>query len=216
MSLTVNLNAKAVEPRPELCLKATEFLDYNHPDVQAYLSKHLNQGASKKENAVRLYSLVRDGWKYNPYIANTVREESKAGYIVTHKHGYCITKATLLAALCRAAGIPARLGFGDVKNHLATPRMIAFLKSEIFAWHGFTELYLDDRWIRCTPAFDAGLCRKLKVAPLDFDGETDSLFQPFDNAGRQFMEYTAYRGVHDDLPFEEIFKSLAEIYPHAF
>lgn len=165
---------------------------------------------------MRLYYLVRDGWRYDPYRVSTEREKSRASYVITRSSGYCTSKALLLAALCRAIGIPARLGFGDVRNHLSSPRLIAYLRSELFAWHGFTELYLSGRWVRCTPAFDAKLCERFGVPPLEFDGQQDSLFHAFDPSGRKFMEYVTYRGVYADLPFEEMFASLGEIYPHLF
>jgi hypothetical protein len=62
----------------------------------------------------------------------------------------------------------------------------------------------------------SALCRKFGVAALEFDGRTDSLFHPFDGEGRKFMEYIQYRGVYEDLPHEEMFRSLREIYPHLF
>src|SRR3990167_7232802 len=37
--------------------------------------------------------------------------------------GFCVAKAALLAAAARASGIPARVGFADVRNHLTTPRL---------------------------------------------------------------------------------------------
>jgi hypothetical protein len=65
-------------------------------------------------------------------------------------------------------------------------------------------------------AIQAVKLRKFGVAALEFDGRTDSLFHPFDGEGRKFMEYIQYRGVYEDLPHEEMFRSLREIYPHLF
>ncbi len=198
----------------ETCLRPTYFLNSDDPRILETARKH--RADSQRERAVLLYYYVRDGWKYNPYTVSRKRENCRASFMLTQKSGYCTTKALLLAALARAAGIPSRLGFGDVRNHLSSPRLIEYLRSEVFAWHGFTELYLDGRWVRCTPAFDAALCAKFSVSPLEFDGRSDSLFQEFDAGGRKFMEYIRYRGIYDDLPFEEMFQSLAEIYPHLF
>jgi transglutaminase-like putative cysteine protease len=199
----------------ERCLAPTSFLDSDHPAVQEYAYTHSGSG-SALDRAVKLYYSVRDGWKYNPYKVSTDPIKSKASWVLTQTNGYCTTKALLLAALGRSIGIPTRLGFGDVRNHLSSPRLIEYLKSEIFAWHGFTEFYLEGHWVRCTPAFDSALCRKFGVAALEFDGRTDSLFHPFDGEGRKFMEYIQYRGVYEDLPHEEMFRSLREIYPHLF
>jgi transglutaminase-like putative cysteine protease len=208
--LLLSANETAEFTRP------TYFLDFEHPAVRSWLEEHLPASSRGIEAAVRLYYLVRDGWKYNPYRVSREAEKTRASHVITQGFGYCTTKALLLAALARAAGVPSRLGFGDVRNHLASPRLIEYLQSELFAWHGFTELYLEGKWVRCTPAFDAGLCRKFGVDPLEFNGQQDSVFHAFDQEGRVFMEYVRYRGVHSDLPFEEMFTSLGEIYPHLF
>lgn len=210
------LSEKARFPLPEDCTAPTEFLDYQHPLIERWLADNVDGSRGQIEIARQLYYLVRDGWRYNPYKVSFVREHSRASHILGQKQSYCIPKAVLLAAFGRAMGIPTRLGFGDVRNHLSSPRLIEYLRSEIFAWHGFTELYLEGRWVRATPAFDARLCAKFRVPPLEFDGQKDSLFQDFDLEGNRFMEYVSYRGVRADLPFVELFSSLAEIYPHLF
>ncbi|MCE9599099.1 MAG: transglutaminase-like domain-containing protein [Spirochaetia bacterium] len=207
---------KVALPAPEECIEPTEFLNFTHPAVQSWLIENLPEGLSVAEKLQHLYYKVRDGWRYNPYTVHLEREKCTIDFLLTQKHAYCTPKAMLLAAFARAIGVPSRLGFGDVRNHLSSPRLIEHLRSENFAWHGFTELYLNNEWVACTPAFDKGLCRKFKVEPMEFDGRSDSLFQEFDKSGRKFMEYTRYRGVYSDLPFEEMFTSLAEIYPHLF
>ena len=66
------------------------------------------------------------------------------------------------------------------------------------------ELHLGGRWVKATPAFNRELCDKVGIAPLEFDGERDSLFQPLDLEGRRHMEYVRDRGVFADLPLEQI------------
>ena len=89
-------------------------------------------------------------------------------------------------------------------------------QQEMGAAPGFAELYLEGQWVRATPAFDARLCAKFHVEPLEFDGVNDSLFQEYDKNGRRFMDYIRYHGVFADLPWDYIFDSLREIYPHIF
>lgn len=60
---------------------------------------------------------------------------------------------------------------------------------EVFAMHGYTELYLEGRWVKATPAFNRALCRAFDVAPLEFDGVADSVFHPFNRQGERYMEY---------------------------
>ena len=114
--------------------------------------------------------------------------------------------------MARAAGIPARLAFADVRNHLATRQLIEFMGTDLFVFHGVTELYLDGRWVKTTPAFNIELCRRHGVEPLEFNGREDSLFQPFDAAGRRFMEYVNERGSFHDIPVEEIVKAWLAFY----
>ena len=67
--------------------------------------------------------------------------------------GYCVQKAVLLAAVCPAQSISARLGFADVRNHLSTEKMRAHMKTDTFYWHGYTSIFLDVVWFKSTPAF---------------------------------------------------------------
>ncbi len=209
-----DLDVKAEHPLPADCLGVTEFFDHDHPSLRAYLEERLPPGLDAVERAVRLYYLVRDGWRYNPYSFGPDRAKFRTSYLLTKKQSYCIPKAMLLGSLARATGIPARLGLGDVKNHISSPRLIEYLRSDVFAFHGFIELYLDGRWVRATPAFDAALCEKFNVPPLEFDGRADSLFQEFDGGGRRFMEYVRYRGVFADLPYDYMIDEFRRIYPH--
>ena len=127
--------------------------------------------------------------------------------------GWCVPKAAVLAAVARAAGIPARLGYADVRNHLSTERLRQTMKTDVFVWHGYTELWINGAWRKATPAFNQELCDKFGLLPLEFDGEHDSLYHPFDRAGQRHMEYVNERGTFDDLPLAAITRSFAEVYP---
>jgi transglutaminase-like putative cysteine protease len=129
--------------------------------------------------------------------------------------GWCVSKAVLLAAACRSVGIPARLGFADVRNHLSTARLREHMQTEIFYWHGYTVILVDEdaRWVKATPAFNVELCEKFGFLPLDFDGENDSLYHPFDREGRQHMEYVNERGEFNDVPLDDLIATFSEKYP---
>jgi transglutaminase-like putative cysteine protease len=124
-----------------------------------------------------------------------------------------VGKAALLTAAARAAGIPARLRFADVRNHLCTPKLRELVGGDVFYYHGYVELALDGRWVKATPAFDLALCERFGVAPLEFDGRGDSIFQAYDRAGRRHMEYLMDRGAHADVPTAEIIATFAREYP---
>jgi len=116
-----------------------------------------------------------------------------------------------------AIGIPARIGLADVRNHLTSPRLREWMEgTDVFAYHGFCELSIDGSWVKATPAFDKALCARANVAPLEFDGMHDSLFQQFDASGRRHIEYLTMRGVFADVPFEQIIADWRVLYPKVF
>ena len=145
-------------------------------------------GADERERAVALYLAVRDGFRYDPYRVDLTPAGMRASAVIEKGHGWCVTKAALLAAACRASGIPARVGFADVRNHLSTERLRRALQTDIFYWHGYAEMRLGGRWIKATPAFNLELAERFGLLPLAWDGREDSIYHPFDRAGHRHME----------------------------
>ncbi len=128
-------------------------------------------------------------------------------------YGWCVPKAALLAAAARAVGIPARVGYADVRNHLSTERLRRILQTDLYIWHGYTELWLDGDWVKATPAFNLELCERFGIHPLEWDGQADSLYHPYDREGRRHMEYVNQRGTFDDVPVAQIAADFAALYP---
>ena len=197
-------------------LSPARFIDSDHPLVIDFAERWRGASRDPREQAVSLYRAVRDEVRYNPYVFSADHQTLKASHALAAGESYCVPKALLLAACARHCGIPARIGLADVRNHLSTPRLIEMLRSEVFAMHGYTELFLEGRWVKATPAFNLALCRMFKVAPLEFDGRTDSVFHPFNAKGERYMEYLVDHGQFDDLPVELFFAHLRQCYPHLF
>ena len=197
-------------------LSPARFIDSDHPLVIDFTERWRGASRDPREQAVNLYRAVRDEIRYNPYVFSADHQTLKASHALAAGESYCVPKALLLAACARHCGIPARIGLADVRNHLSTPRLIEMLRSEVFAMHGYTELFLEGRWVKATPAFNLALCRMFKVAPLEFDGRTDSVFHPFNAKGERYMEYLVDHGQFDDLPVELFFAHLRQCYPHLF
>lgn len=195
------------------CLRPTRYLDVDHPAVRGFAENASAGAGDPIEAAVRLYYAVRDGLRYDPYSVELSPDALIASNVLARGRGYCVAKAGVLAATARALGIPSRLGFADVRNHLATPRLLEMMGTDIFYYHGYTELLLEDRWVKATPAFNVELCEKFGVAPLEFDGRNDSVFHPYDTGGRRHMEYVNDRGTRDDMPIEELREAMARFYP---
>ena len=193
-------------------LQPGRYIDSAHPAVGAFARENV-QGGNDREKAVLLYYAVRDKIRYNPFLDFTKPQAFRASSVLEAGEGFCIGKAALLAACARTAGIEARVGFADVKNHLTTPRLAETMGSDLFVYHGYTELRIDGRWVKATPAFNLALCTRFRVKPLEFDGRADSIFHPFDEDARRHMEYLRDRGVYADVPVEEIQRAFREAYP---
>lgn len=188
----------------EAYLRPTEILDSGHPRVRAFAAAAANGLSDPVEKAVRLYYSVRHGIRYDPYVPFHRPEHYRASEVLARGRGYCVPKAALLCALGRSLGIPSRIGFADVRNHLATRELIETLGSNLFVYHGFTEFHLDGAWVRATPAFNRELCERHEIAPLEFNGREDSIFSEYNRKNRRFMEYVAYHGSFADVPLDRI------------
>jgi transglutaminase-like putative cysteine protease len=194
-------------------LRPTAFVDSGDDKVQAFARDAVAGVNGNKARAIALYTAVRDGITYDPYVDYTDPGAFRASAVLAARRGFCIGKSALLAACARAVGIPARPGFADVRNHLTSKRLRALTQSDTFIWHSYTELLIDGQWVKCTPAFDRALCERAGLVPLDFDGVNDSLFHPFDPAGRRHMEYLRDRGAFADVPHTAIIADLHRHYP---
>jgi len=199
----------------ETYLQPGAYIDSGHPAVIAFARQRV-RGATELERAVSLYYAVRDEIRYNPFLDFTTESAYRASTCLEAGEGFCVGKAALLAACARAEGIPARVGFADVKNHLSTPRLLEYIGTDLFVYHGYSELYLEGKWVKATPAFNLALCTKFRVKPLEFDGRNDSIFHPYDQDGRQHMEYVRDRGSFADVPAAEIQQAFREFYPKLY
>jgi transglutaminase-like putative cysteine protease len=194
-------------------LAATPTIEVEHPAVVAFARAHAGSTTDPRAQAIALYYAVRDGIRYDAYGIDLSVDGLKASTTLASGRGWCVSKAILLAAVCRAQGIPARLGFADVRNHLSTARMRETMKTDVFYWHGYTAIHLHGAWLKATPAFNVELCERFRIRALEFDGRTDSIYHPFDLDGREHMEYLAYRGEFDDVPLAAMTTDFRRHYP---
>ena len=193
-------------------LAPTTLIDSDHPDVIAFA--HVNaRGATERERAVSLYYAVRDGFRYDPYRIDLSPAGMRASHVLLIRVGWCVTKASLLTAAARAAGISARGRYADVRNHLSTERMRRMMQTDLFIWHGYSEMWLDGTWVKATPAFNIELCERFGLLPLDWDGRVDSLYHPCDREGRRHMEYVNQRGSFYDVPLTRMVADFSVTYP---
>ena len=198
-------------------LHPTSFIDSDSPEVIEFAERYIrHKDKNQKEKAITLYYAVRDEVRYDPYDLRYAPDALKASTILRKGSGFCVAKAVVLAALGRQQGIPSRLGFADVRNHLSTSRLRELMGTDLFIYHGYTEFFLERRWVKATPAFNLSLCQRFQVKPLEFNGEVDSIFHELNAAGQKHMQYLHDHGSFADLPFEEIFRAYRKRYPLLF
>lgn len=197
-------------------LSSDSYLDVHHPDIKQYVERIVDGQSDQRLKICLLYRAVRDDFWYDPYHTIAEMPTFRASRLLQRGRGHCIDKASFLVCCYRAAGVPARIGLAKVKNHIATERLEKILKSNVLTPHGYVEVWTGSRWAKCTPAFNRQLCEKLNVAPLEFDGENDSIFQAYDREGGKFMEYLHDYGSFAQFPYAFILHNFRSHYPHFF
>ncbi len=195
-------------------LSPGRFIDSDSPQVVGFAKDAAAGEHEEFGRVLRLYRAVRDDIAYDPYVDFADPANYRASSVLAMRRGFCVGKAALLAAAARVIGVPARVGYADVKNHMTSPRLRERTRGDVFVWHSYADLYLAGRWVKATPAFNLSLCQRLGIKPLEFDGRSDSLFQPYDRSGRRHMEYLKDRGTFADVPFETIVADFRTVYPH--
>ena len=198
----------------EVFLQETPFLDYSHENFTVFLEDFIVQ-KTQKQTAILLYEKVRDAFLYDTYHLHLTTSALQGSYIHTKKRAWCVEKAIVLAACARRLGIPARLGYAIVVNHIGVEKLTQYLRRPEIVFHGYVELFIENRWVKCTPSFDRMICRITGVPPLLWDGENDSLFQAY-SGDTQFMEYVHDYGVFEDVPLELMKSEMRKYYPHLF
>lgn len=194
----------------------TPFMDSDHPRVQEYARQAVQGLTDPVEQVQALFLTVRDGFPYDPYRLDLRPEAMKASVVLLRPRAYCVEKAIVLGAALRSLGFASRLYFGNVRNHIGTGRLERFLGTDVLAFHGCTEVYLHERWIKITPAFNKELCARLGVLPLEFDGIHDAVFQEFSGPGQRFMEYLVEHGSFSDMPHQLYLDELRKHYGEQF
>ena len=192
-------------------LMPTYYIDHDSPSVSR-VAKDLAR-AHPHDIAGSLFNFVRDEIPYTPYAPFYRAEHYRASRTLERGEGFCVQKSVLLAALARVNGIPARLVFADIRNHLMPSKLWTMLKTNFFAFHGYDELHVDGRWVKATPTFDRAMCKRLGLKVVEFDGLHQAIFHSHDLNGRLHIEYVNDHGVFADLPLDTILDGFRNAYP---
>lgn len=196
-------------------LQPTEFFDFNKKSVSKKAAEITSGLKTEKEKAIALFYWVRDEIKYNAFsYYPKIKANLKASVTMRREYGFCMSKATLLSTLARAVGIPARIHMVDIINHKISKRLVALMGTNAFHCHAYSELWLNSKWIKAAPIFDKKTCIKGDFFPMiEFDGENDALFAPYDTEGNKFVEYIGDWGTYADVPQKKIDQIFTEKYP---
>lgn len=196
------------------CLASTGYLDAAHPSVVKKAQELTSRIGDKREQAVALFRYVRDNFPYKIIYEIPDRAYFRASVTLARGDGFCMPKSVLLAALARAAGIPSRLHFADIRNHILPSTTLERLRTDVMAYHTYVELLLDRKWVKATPSFDLKFCDKFDLVSVDFDGVHDALLHHDDRKGRLHIDYMADYGTRADFPIDEVISAFSRTYPH--
>jgi transglutaminase-like putative cysteine protease len=196
----------------DVCLKPTSTIDSDSRLIVKKADEIAGSCNTAIDKAIRLFYWVRDEISYTPVVPMEIFDDFSASAVLQRGTGFCVEKATLLAALARAQGIPARIHLADIRNHLISERLMEALKTDLFSCHGYCELYLGGRWVKATPAFDIRMCEKNRIVPVEFDGIQDAVFHSHNLDGQPHIEYVADHGAFTNVPVDFILMTWLEVY----
>lgn len=208
----VTLNTTLPVPPDRRFLDPTSIIDWDSPAVKEK-SRELTDGLTDiTERAAALFYFVKNSIRYNLFVLRDKAEHFKASRTLANKEGYCVQKAVLLTALARANGIPAGLGFARIRNNLMAEKALQMLGSNIMPFHGYSELFINNRWVKATPAWNIELNHKFRSYSIEFDGVNDVMLPARSLDGKVHVEYLADLGHEDDVPLERLWEALRQAY----
>ena len=121
-------------------LHSSSIIDFEHPLIQAKAQELKGDASSDVEIAKNCFTFVRDHIRHTGDHKDAIIT-CKASDVLAYETGWCYAKSHLLAALCRANGIPS--GFCYQRLSLVDNG------SEPYMLHGLNALYLKDfGWYR--------------------------------------------------------------------
>jgi transglutaminase-like putative cysteine protease len=191
----------------EQFLRPTLYIDCDAELVEKKSREIIQCISAERDRAIRIFYAVRDGIRYSIYGKRSLPEHFRASFVLAAGEGYCVQKAILLVALARAASIPARLRFAAIRSHLTSKEMMEKRGSNLFPYHGYTDLYIEGSWVKAAPTFDIVSCVNAGLRPVDFDGRHDALLPSTALNGRPHIEYVEDRGFFEDVPFDAIMQA---------
>jgi transglutaminase-like putative cysteine protease len=159
-------------------LESTPFLDADH-ELVIETARRITEGCtSDHERLERIYYFVRElPYEILDSFEYLAKGERSASAVLKHGHAFCMGKASSFVALCRASGIPARIGFQEL--HAPEKEFMSQEVRDLWAdrklpWHSLGEAYLDGRWLKLDATIPSDVAlEKGKPYVQEFDGVSD-------------------------------------------
>lgn len=194
-------------------LLPTYFIDSDSETVTNLAKSLVKDLTEDIDKAKAIFYWVRDEIRYDPYAFSLDNKaDFKASAIIKKGASWCVPKACVLAALSRAVGIPSCLHFADIRNYQITDKLFEEMGTNVFVFHGYTELFINGKWIKATPTFNIELCSKFGLKTVEFDGVNDGMLPAESLDGQKYVEYLKDRGFFADLPFDQMISTYEELH----
>ncbi len=193
-------------------LEPTSIIDSDNEEIMKFAKQAVTKAKNQIEQARGIFYAARDTVLYDVRTPFFLPEHYKASNVLRRGRGYCVPKACLLCAMGRALEIPSRLGLADIRNRGASKQVVEMLGTDIFSYHGFTEFYLNGKWVKATAAFDASVFPRHNIAPVEFDGTKDAVYPSHDLSGNPYVEYIRYHGSFADVPLDDLLNAWRKQY----
>ena len=124
---------------------------FGHSGVRGFAERAVAGAASDCERISRLFTAVRDEIRYDPYRLSYDPQDYVANNVISRGVAFCIPKAVLLTAAARSLGVPACLGFSDVKNHLQSPKLAERMRTDVFVFQRVQRAVRPGTWTNGEP-----------------------------------------------------------------
>jgi hypothetical protein len=160
-------------------LIATRLCDCDNPWIREKAEEIVVGASNPEEKALEIFYYVRDKIRFS-----LAYSQSKASHTLKRGYGECGNKTNVQITLLRAAKIPARFRWTQVKTEVLQHLIADFVYKNMppVASHFWCECYLDEKWVSCELLLDKilydgmlmeGLITKDQIPTIDWDGKTD-------------------------------------------
>jgi len=121
--------------------------DFQHPYIQETVARLTREETTVRGKLERLFTYVRDDIKFG---LCKKWDLMKASQVIELGMGQCNNKSTLFLALCKAAGIPARVHYGLIKTEIMRGIFpaIALALMPRQGSHSWLEVEVEGKWRR--------------------------------------------------------------------